>query len=207
MKSVVMSLAVACGLLLSAGAHAQDTKEAQPSTATASASQQEAGSGAKSAAEPSAMVVGKFSGTWPLRGLETQWTLSCGQGTPCELAMAAPGQPVQAIPTQPPVAQSSDIANNNLQHTRKAVQARPDWYQHAKHGALLTSIRGFLDSEDRFDKCWLILDAADIRVCTLASDPDARNAVALLSGTMNGRCGDAPFCAYHYVLLKRPPAN
>lgn len=197
MKSLVVTLAVACGLLLSAGAHAQDAKDAQAQLRTAPVSV------SPPAAEPSAMVVGKFSGTWPLRGLETQWTLSCGQGTSCELAMSAPGQPVQAIPTQPPVAQSSDIANNNLQHTRKAVQTRPDWYQHAKHGPLLTAIRGILDSEDRFDKCWLILDAADIRVCTLSSDPEARDAVALLSGTMNGRCGDAPFCAYHYVLLKR----
>jgi hypothetical protein len=116
-------------------------------------------------------------------------------------------RPVQIPIKKPPTRLDVRIPNNNLQLTRQAVSNRPALYEDRNFGSLLTPLRSVLESQAKFAECVDLDGTGSLALCSLSTDPKAVKSIMLLSITMNGTCGNLPFCAYYFIPLERVPTK
>jgi hypothetical protein len=151
--------------------------------------------------------VGEFHGSKSQDGkILPQMSVSCERDKPCAVytkqAGASP-KTTEILINKPPIKLGIDIPNNNLEITRRAVSDRPALYQDSNFGPLLTPLRSVLESQAKFAECVDLDDTEAFLLCSLSTDPKAIKSVMLLAITMNGACGNLPFCAYYFVPLER----
>lgn len=150
--------------------------------------------------------IGEFRGAKPEGPADMQMSVTCNPGERCKvLATRFNGTTTEAgIPiTAPPKALDPAIPNNNLETTRERVTATPDWYKDPSYGPILTPIRSFLQSQERFSECVDLDGTAYFAMCSLSTDREGRKSVVFLMSTMNGSCGRLPYCAYYFLPLER----
>ena len=156
--------------------------------------------------EASNWFVGEFVGEMRQGTVIDHWSLKCRLGEKCALAIkqgARPDAPDTMLPMKLPVQRETEIPNNNLNGTRQAVREKPELYQDKTEGPLLEPLLKILDSQAKFEQCVDIAAEVDMSLCSLSTDPKATESSVLIFGTMKGRCGSSPFCAYYYQILRR----
>lgn len=158
----------------------------------------------------SAWYVGTFSGSVVDAGSTTRIALDCRSARDCKVEMTT----TTADHTAPsshrpdmggPQPMSAQIPNSDLQGARAAVKEQPDLLRDPRFGQLLTRLQPLLKSNDKLSACVdLSADASQtMGVCSVSSDTAARQSLVMVLATMNGSCGDLPFCAYYLVPLER----
>lgn len=153
--------------------------------------------------------VGTFSGSVVDAGSTTRIALDCRSARECKVEMTTTGDRTAPSTDRPemgePRPMSAQIPNSDLQGARTAVRERPDLFRDPRFGQMLTRLQPLLKSNDKLSACVdLSADASQtMGVCSVSSDTDARQSLVMALVTMNGSCGDLPFCAYYLVPLQR----
>lgn len=157
----------------------------------------------------SAWYVGAFSGSVVDAGSTTRIALDCRSARECKVEMTTTGDRAAPSTDRPdmggPQPMSAQIPNSDLQGARAAVKEQPDLLRDPRFGQLLTRLQPLLKSNDKLSACVdLSADASQtMGVCSVSSDTAARQSLVMVLATMNGSCGDLPFCAYYLVPLER----
>lgn len=148
---------------------------------------------------------GEFRGA-SASAAELQMAVICRPGERCAVTAARAGgqpQPVEIPIKTPPKLLSPEIPNNNWDSTRQVAASKPELYADPSFGPLLTPLGTALRSGARFAECADLDGTGYLVLCSLSTDREAAKGVMLLLSTMNGSCGELPFCAYYFVPLDR----
>lgn len=161
----------------------------------------------------SAWYVGTFSGSVVDSGTTTRIVLDCRSQRECVVEMTTTSDKVAPSTHRPdmgvPKSMSSQIPNSELQGAKAAVKDEPGLLTHPRFGQMLTRLQPLTNGNNKFAACVdLTADATEsMGVCSLAADAAARQSLVMVLATMNGSCGNLPFCAYYLVPLSRQSAG
>lgn len=161
----------------------------------------------------SAWYVGTFSGSVIDSGSTTRIVLDCRSQRECVVEMTTTSDKAAPSSHRPdmgvPKSMSAQVPNRELQGVKAAVKDEPGLLTHPRFGQMLTRLQPLTKGNNKFASCVdLTADAtASMGVCSLAADAAARQSLVMVLATMNGSCGNLPFCAYYLVPLSRQSAG
>lgn len=169
-----------------------------------------AAASAQAADDPaSAWYVGTFSGSVVDSGSTTRITLDCRSPRACAVEMTTTSESAAPASHRPdmgaPRPMSAQLPNGELQGVRAAVKDEPGLLAHPRFGQMLTRLQPLIKGADKLTACVdLTVDATEsMGVCSLSSDAAAKQSLVMVLATMNGSCGNLPFCAYYLIPLTR----
>lgn len=156
-----------------------------------------------------AWYVGVFSGVVVDSGSTTRITLDCRSWRECVVEMITTSDQAAPASHRPdmgkPRSMSAQIPNSELQGVKAALKDEPSLLAHARFGQMLTRLQPLIQGNDKLTACVdLSSDATEsMGICSLSSDATAKQSLVMVLATMNGSCGNLPFCAYYLVPLTR----
>lgn len=156
-----------------------------------------------------AWYVGAFSGSVVDSGSTTRITLDCRSQLACAVEMTTTSDSAAPASHRPdmgaPRPMSAQLPNSELQGVKAAVKDEPALMTHARFGQMLTRLQPLIKGGDKLAACFdLTADATEsMGICSLSSDAAAKQSLVMVLATMNGSCGNLPFCAYYLVPLNR----
>lgn len=156
-----------------------------------------------------AWYVGTFSGSAVDSGSTTRIVLDCRSPRTCAVEMTTTSGSTAPASHRPdmgePRSMSAQLANGELQGVKAAVKDEPGLFAHPRFGQMLKRLQPLIKGNDKLTTCVdLTADATEsMGVCALASDAAARQSLVMVLATMNGSCGNLPFCAYYLIPLTR----
>lgn len=156
-----------------------------------------------------AWYVGTFSGSVVDSGSTTRIVLDCRSPRACAVEMTTTSESAAPASHRPdmgePRPMSAQLPNGELQGVKAAVKDEPGLLAHPRFGQMLTRLQSLIKGNDKLMACVdLTADATEsMGVCSLASDATAKQSLVMVLATMNGSCGNLPFCAYYLVPLTR----
>jgi hypothetical protein len=157
----------------------------------------------------SAWYVGTFLGSVVDSGSTTRITLDCRSQLACAVEMTTTSDSAAPASHRPdmgvPRPMSAQIPNSELQGVKAAVKDEPALMTHARLGQMLTRLQPLIKGGDKLAACFdLTADATEsMGICSLSSDAAAKQSLVMVLATMNGSCGNLPFCAYYLIPLTR----
>jgi hypothetical protein len=156
-----------------------------------------------------AWYVGTFSGSVVDSGSTTRIVLDCRSPRACAVDMATTSGSAAPTSHRPDVGEprsmSVQLPNGELQGVRAAVKNEPGLLAHPRFGQMLTRLQPLIKGNDKLTACVdLTADATEsMGVCSLSTDVAAKRSLVMVLATMNGSCGNLPFCAYYLIPLTR----
>lgn len=157
----------------------------------------------------SAWYVGTFSGSVVDSGSTTRITLDCRSPLACAVEMTTTSNSAAPASHRPdmgvPRSMSTQIPNSELQGVKAAVKDEPGLMTHPRFGQMLTRLQPLIKGGDKLAACFDLTDDAteSMGICSHSSDAAAKQSLVMVLATMNGSCGNLPFCAYYLVPLSR----
>jgi hypothetical protein len=156
-----------------------------------------------------AWYVGTFSGAVVDSGSTTRIVLDCRSQRECAVEMTTTSDGAAPATHRPdmgePRPMSAQLPNGELQGVKAAIKDEPGLMTHPRFGQMLTRLQPLINGGDKLAACFdLTADATEsMGVCSLSSGAAAKESLVMVLATMNGSCGNLPFCAYYLIPLTR----